>query len=132
VKLGESRAEATGMEPASMETTTTAETSTGASMEPTMEPSTVKTSASAAMEPATAVASTPTPAMPISVGKIWLAERGKTQQSGGCGAQSLSDPRSASTLAYLFHRPLLLHRPRIGACDVRTRPSRLQCVDPTA
>jgi hypothetical protein len=63
-----------------------------------VEPTTaVEASASATMEPAAVGASTS--AMRVSVGEIWLAERGKTQQGGCSGTQGFSNSGSVPTFA---------------------------------
>jgi hypothetical protein len=87
--------------PSAMEATKSAavEATHSAAMEPAtaaMEPAT------AAVEPATAAVETPAsaPAM-LSVGEIWLAERGSAQQSSCDSCQSPSYPGPDSMFAYL-------------------------------
>jgi len=94
--------------PSAMEATKSAavEATHSTAMEPAtaaVEPATAAMEpATAAMEPATAPVETPAsaPAM-LSVGEIWLAERGSAQQSSCDSCQSPSYPGPDSMFAYL-------------------------------
>jgi hypothetical protein len=73
------------------------------SVKSAVEPAAMKAAKSAPVKPAAVETSAPaveasSPAMHLSVGEIWLAERGSAQQSS-CGCQSPSYPGPGSTSA---------------------------------